>query len=65
MIANALGGQRLPVYGDGLHVRDWVHVLDLCQAILLVLEKGNDGGFTMSGVGTSSLIFSWCSRYWS
>ena len=43
MISNALSGQALPVYGDGLHVRDWVHVLDLCGAILAVLERGTIG----------------------
>ena len=43
MISNALGGRALPVYGDGLHVRDWVHVLDLCTAILAVLERGTIG----------------------
>lgn len=43
MVANAIAGQPLPVYGDGLHVRDWVHVADLCSAILLVLEHGRNG----------------------
>ncbi len=43
MISNALAGEALPVYGDGLHVRDWVHVRDLCAAILDVLERGQDG----------------------
>ena len=42
-IANASQGKPLPVYGDGLHVRDWVHVLDLCEAILEVLERGRTG----------------------
>ncbi|HSE69074.1 MAG TPA: dTDP-glucose 4,6-dehydratase [Gemmatimonadales bacterium] len=51
MIANAMSRQRLPVYGDGLHVRDWVHVLDLCRAILLVLEKGSDGEIYNVGGG--------------
>lgn len=43
MIANAMEGEQLPVYGDGLHVRDWVHVIDLCDAILTVFEKGQTG----------------------
>jgi dTDP-glucose 4,6-dehydratase len=43
MIANAIARQPLPVYGDGLHVRDWVHVQDLCGAVLRVLEAGRDG----------------------
>ena len=43
MIANAMEGKPLPVYGDGMHVRDWVHVLDLCEAILTVFEEGESG----------------------
>ena len=43
VIANASHGKPLPVYGDGLHVRDWVHVFDLCEAILHVLERGRTG----------------------
>lgn len=43
MIINALRGQPLPVYGDGLNVRDWIHVEDHCAAIDLILEKGNIG----------------------
>lgn len=43
MIANALGDQPLPVYGDGAQVRDWIHVDDHCRAILLTLEKGQSG----------------------
>ena len=40
MIANALEGVPLPVYGDGLQVRDWLHVDDHCQAIAALIEKG-------------------------
>ena len=43
MIANALDGKRLPVYGDGMQVRDWIHVEDHCNALLLALEKGKPG----------------------
>jgi dTDP-glucose 4,6-dehydratase len=43
MINNALKGKKLPVYGDGKNVRDWLHVEDHCRAILLVLEKGKIG----------------------
>lgn len=43
MIANALEGKQLPVYGDGMHVRDWIYVLDHCAAIDVVLEKGKAG----------------------
>jgi len=44
MISNALDDKALPVYGDGLHVRDWLHVHDHCTAIDLVLHQGRDGG---------------------
>jgi dTDP-glucose 4,6-dehydratase len=43
VIRNALAGERLPVYGDGRNVRDWLYVGDHCAAIRLVLEKGRLG----------------------
>lgn len=43
MIINALGGKKLPVYGDGLNVRDWLYVEDHCAAINMILEKGKVG----------------------
>ncbi|ORX22212.1 dTDP-glucose 4,6-dehydratase [Thermoanaerobacterium sp. PSU-2] len=43
MIINALHGKELPVYGDGLNVRDWLYVEDHCRAIDLVLHKGKIG----------------------
>jgi dTDP-glucose 4,6-dehydratase len=43
MISNALENKPLPIYGDGLQVRDWLHVEDHCRAILSVLEKGREG----------------------
>lgn len=43
MILNALDGKPLPVYGDGLHVRDWLYVEDHCEAIHLVLRHGRPG----------------------
>jgi dTDP-glucose 4,6-dehydratase len=43
MILNALSGKPLPVYGDGLNVRDWLYVDDHCEAIRLVLERGRVG----------------------
>ena len=43
MIANALEGRKLPVYGDGQQVRDWIHVDDHCRAILAALEHGEPG----------------------
>jgi dTDP-glucose 4,6-dehydratase len=43
MIANALQGKPLPVYGDGQQVRDWLYVLDHCRALQVVLERGRVG----------------------
>jgi len=43
MISNALEGKELPVYGDGLNVRDWLHVRDHCRAIDVVFHKGVPG----------------------
>ncbi len=43
VIHKALGGLPLPVYGDGLQVRDWLHVDDHCAALRAVLEKGQPG----------------------
>ncbi len=43
MILNAFAGQPLPVYGDGMNVRDWIHVQDHCAGIDAVLRRGRDG----------------------
>ena len=43
MIANALEDRELPVYGDGLNVRDWLYVEDCCRAIDAVLHRGRSG----------------------
>jgi dTDP-glucose 4,6-dehydratase len=43
MISNALENKSLPVYGDGMQVRDWLYVEDHCRAILAILKKGRDG----------------------
>ncbi|MEH7280655.1 dTDP-glucose 4,6-dehydratase, partial [Bacillus toyonensis] len=43
MVTNALEGKKLPLYGDGLNVRDWLHVKDHCSAIDIVLHKGRLG----------------------
>jgi len=43
MIVNALAGKPLPIYGDGLQVRDWLYVKDHCSAIRRVLEAGRLG----------------------
>jgi dTDP-glucose 4,6-dehydratase len=43
MINNALNDKELPVYGDGLHVRDWLYVYDHCTAVWMVLTKARPG----------------------
>ena len=43
MLINALEGKPLPVYGEGLNVRDWLYVEDHCKAIDLILHKGRHG----------------------
>jgi len=43
IILNALNGESLPIYGDGLNVRDWLYVEDHCEALHVVLEKGQVG----------------------
>jgi dTDP-glucose 4,6-dehydratase len=43
MIANAIEDEPLPVYGDGLQVRDWLHVEDHCRGVLAVLQQGREG----------------------
>jgi len=43
ILLNAIGGKPLPIYGDGLNVRDWLYVGDHCSAIRAVLAKGRPG----------------------
>jgi dTDP-glucose 4,6-dehydratase len=43
LISNALNNEPIPLYGDGLNMRDWIYVDDHCRAILEVLEKGKSG----------------------
>lgn len=43
IISKALNNEKLPVYGNGLNVRDWLYVKDHCKAIDLVLRKGREG----------------------
>ncbi|MBI2138810.1 dTDP-glucose 4,6-dehydratase [Candidatus Woesearchaeota archaeon] len=50
-VTNLLQGKKVPVYGDGLNVRDWIYVLDNCEAILHVVENGELGGIYNIGGG--------------
>ena len=43
MISNAIADQPLPIYGDGMQVRDWLHVDDHCRAILAAIDRGRPG----------------------
>jgi len=43
MISNAMEGKKLPIYGDGKNIRDWLYVDDHCSALKTVLEKGTPG----------------------
>ncbi len=49
-ISKALADQHIPIYGDGLYVRDWIHVIDHCRAIDLLLNKGVPGEVYNIGV---------------
>lgn len=51
-VTNLLDGRRVPLYGDGGNVRDWLHVDDHCRGIQLVAEKGRDGEIYNIGGGT-------------
>jgi dTDP-glucose 4,6-dehydratase len=52
VIVNILLGRRLPIYGDGLNVRDWLHVTDHCRALATILERGEPG--TVYNIGGRS-----------
>jgi dTDP-glucose 4,6-dehydratase len=43
MISNAIDDKPLPIYGDGMQIRDWLYVEDHCRAILAAIEKGRAG----------------------
>jgi len=51
-ITNLVDGLRVPLYGDGLNVRDWLHVDDHCRGVALVLDKGRAGEVYNIGGGT-------------
>ncbi len=51
-VTNLLDGLKVPLYGDGLNIRDWLHVDDHCRGIQLVAEKGRDGEIYNIGGGT-------------
>jgi dTDP-glucose 4,6-dehydratase len=71
-VSNLLDGRRVPLYGDGLNVRDWLHVDDHCRGIALVLEAGRVGEVYNIGGGTeltnrelTELLLDACGADWS
>ncbi len=54
-ITNVIEGKKIPIYGDGLYVRDWLHVEDHCRAIDLVIGKGKVGETYVVG-GMTELV---------
>ena len=51
-VTNLIDGRKVPLYGDGLNVRDWLHVADHCRGIQLVAEGGRPGEIYNIGGGT-------------
>lgn len=51
-ITNLIDGNGIPIYGDGLNSRDWLHVLDHCDALNCIIEKGDPGEIYNIGGGT-------------
>jgi dTDP-glucose 4,6-dehydratase len=51
-VTNLMDGRKVPLYGDGLNVRDWLHVDDHCRGIQLVAERGRPGEVYNIGGGT-------------
>ena len=65
LIAQAMAGEKLPVYGKGENVRDWIHVSDHCRALDLVLERGREGEVYNIGGGSELPNIDWRSWYLS
>ena len=68
-VTNLLDGRKVPLYGDGLNVRDWLHVDDHCRGIQLVLEKGTKaeiynigGGVEMTNRDLTDRLLAACGR---
>jgi dTDP-glucose 4,6-dehydratase len=51
-VTNLIDGKKVPLYGDGLNIRDWLHVEDHCRGIYLVIQKGLPGEIYNIGGGT-------------
>lgn len=55
-VSNAMEGAKLPLYGDGMNVRSWIHVRDHCRALLLAAQKGRAGEVYNIGGGTDGEV---------
>lgn len=55
LIINAISGKPIPIYGDGKNVRDWLYVADNCEAIDLILKKGENGEIYNVGAGNEKM----------
>jgi dTDP-glucose 4,6-dehydratase len=71
-VTNLIDHQSVPLYGDGLNVRDWLHVDDHCRAIAMVLERGRTGetyniggGVEMTNRDLTQRLLEGCGRDWS
>jgi len=70
-VTNLLDGQDVPLYGDGMNVREWIHVEDHCRAIQAVLERGQPGetyniggGTELSNLELTRLLLDACGAGW-
>jgi len=70
-VTNLIDGLRVPLYGDGLNVRDWLHVDDHCRGIQVVLERGRagevyniGGGVELTNRELTERLLSACDRDW-
>ena len=71
-VTNLIDGKKVPLYGEGLNVRDWLHVDDHCRGIHMVLENGRAGEIYNIGGGTeltnkelTELLLDACGADWS
>jgi len=70
-VTNLLAGLKVPLYGDGNHVRGWIHVDDHCRGIQLVLERGGPGGIyhisgdvEISNLELTAMLLKCCGAGW-
>src|SRR4051795_1184922 len=70
-VTNLLDGMRVPLYGDGMNVRDWLHVDDHCRGVQLVLERGRageiyniGGGVELANRELTERLLAACGRDW-